>query len=168
MIGLPTSVASRIESRSIPAIAATSVARSLSASRTARVICEAPPGFIIAYDTRLMRSSPKRICGFMRPADATTSPVTRSQRWAAIVVDPTSTARPYTASWNPGQIATMREASCTATVAFQCPWRSVPCNCCNTGRSHCSPRSCHSRSSAASSRRRSPLGSCMSGSATST
>ena len=26
-----------------------------------------PPGFIITYDTRLIRSSPKRICGFIRP-----------------------------------------------------------------------------------------------------
>jgi hypothetical protein len=41
-----------------------------------------------------MRSSPKRICGFMMPEEATTSPVERLQRWAAMVVDPTSTASP--------------------------------------------------------------------------
>ena len=38
-----------------------------SASRTAVVISPAPSGCIIAYETRLIRSSPKRICGFITP-----------------------------------------------------------------------------------------------------
>ena len=37
-------------------------------SRTAAVISPAPSGFIITYETRLIRSSPKRICGFITPA----------------------------------------------------------------------------------------------------
>ena len=41
-----------------------------------------------------MRSSPKRICGFISPADASTSPVVRSQRCPATVVEPTSKAMP--------------------------------------------------------------------------
>ena len=45
-------------------------------------------------ETRLIRSSPKRICGFIRPMEAFTSPVARSQRWPAMVVEPTSMARP--------------------------------------------------------------------------
>ena len=73
---------------------ATSTARSLSASRTAAVICAAPPGFIMEYETRLIKSSPKRICGFMTPADAATSPLVKSHKCAAMVVEPTSTARP--------------------------------------------------------------------------
>ncbi len=168
MIGLPTSVTSRIVSFSMPTDSATSAASSLSASRTAAVICRAPPGFIIEYDTRLIRSSPKRICGFMRPAEATTSPLTRSQRCAAIVVDPTSTARPNACSWNPGHTAMIRDVSCTATVTCHCPARKAGCSCCSTDRSHSRSLSCHSRASASSSRCRSPDGSCMSGSATST
>jgi hypothetical protein len=73
---------------------ATSVASSLIAPRTASVISFSPPGFIIRYETRLIRSSPKRICGFMMPAAATTSPVARLHRWAAMVVEPTSIAMP--------------------------------------------------------------------------
>ena len=168
MIGLPTRVTSRIDSFSTPTDAATSAASSLSASRTAVVICTAPPGFIIEYETRLIRSSPKRICGFMRPAEATTSPLTRSHRCAAIVVEPTSTARPYAFSWKPGQTAMIRDASWTATVTCHCPARSTGCSSRSTERSHSRFFSCHSRASASSSRCRSPDGSCMSGSATST
>ena len=62
------------------------------------VSATSPPGFIITYETRLIRSSPKRICGFITPADATTSPVARSSRWPATVVEPMSTATPYAAS----------------------------------------------------------------------
>ena len=91
-------VTSRISCGVIPADRATSAASSPSAPRTAAVICSAPPGFIIAYETRLMRSSPKRICGFMRPAEATSSPLSRSQRCAAMVVEPTSTAMPNACS----------------------------------------------------------------------
>ena len=43
--------------------------------RTARVSSFSAPGFIITYETRLIRSSPKRICGFIAPAEASTSPV---------------------------------------------------------------------------------------------
>ena len=51
-----------------------------------------------------MRSSPNRICGFIAPADASTSPLSRSHRWPATVVEPTSNATPSATSWNPGQI----------------------------------------------------------------
>ena len=94
MIGLPTNVASRMSSRVMPACRATSAARSLIAPRTMSVSSFSPPGFIITHDTRLIRSSPKRICGFIAPAAATTSPLDRSQRCAAIVVEPTSIAMP--------------------------------------------------------------------------
>ena len=63
-------------------------------ARTASVSCSRPPGFIITYDTRLIRSSPNRIWGFMAPAVASTSPLPSSQRWPAMVVEPTSTATP--------------------------------------------------------------------------
>ncbi len=39
-------------------------------------------------ETRLMRSSPNRICGFITPSDASTSPSARFARWPAIVVEP--------------------------------------------------------------------------------
>ena len=87
MIGLPTRVTSRISSGVAPPCSAASRSRSRTAARTAAVISCSPPGFIITYETRLMRSSPNRICGFMAPADATTSPVVRSQTCAAIVVE---------------------------------------------------------------------------------
>ena len=76
--------------------------RSLSAPRIAAVSSCWPPGFIITYDTRLIRSSPKRICGFINPAEASTSPLARSQRWPATVVEPTSMATPYSSSKKPG------------------------------------------------------------------
>jgi hypothetical protein len=94
MMGLPTKVASRMSVAAMPTCRATSVASSLIAPRTASVISFSPPGFIITYETRLIRSSPKRICGFMMPAAATTSPVARLHRCAAIVVEPTSIAMP--------------------------------------------------------------------------
>ena len=47
MMGLPTSVASRISSTVMPAIFATSAASAHSASRTAAVMAAAPPGFIM-------------------------------------------------------------------------------------------------------------------------
>ena len=116
MIGLPTSTTSSSVSRPVPARSASSPMSSSSAVRTASVRWRSPPGFIITYDTRLMRSSPKRICGFMRPALASTSPLVRSHRWPAIVVDPMSTATPNAASTKPGQIATSRSHSSIATV----------------------------------------------------
>ena len=45
-----------------------------------------------------MRSSPKRICGFIRPEAAATSPDESSSRYPAMVVDPTSTATPQASS----------------------------------------------------------------------
>ena len=54
----------------------------------------APSGCIIAYETRLMRSSPKRICGFITPSLARTAPSARFARWPAIVVEPMSIATP--------------------------------------------------------------------------
>ena len=72
-----------------------------------------------------MRSSPNRICGFMAPADATTSPVVRSQTCAAIVVEPTSTAAPYTRSRRPGHTAMMSRSAWTAAVMPQSPSRSA-------------------------------------------
>ena len=95
MIGLPTSTTSSTRSRVdvglAQQLADELVERGAHRTRSARA---SPPGFIITYDTRLIRSSPKRICGFIRPADASTSPVARSQRWPAIVVDPTSIGDP--------------------------------------------------------------------------
>ncbi len=84
--------------------------------RTAAVSCWSPPGFIITYDTRLIRSSPKRICGFIRPALATISPPSKVHTCAASVVEPTSMATPYASSTNPGQAATTAP-SLLATVA---------------------------------------------------
>ena len=87
-----------------PPAVATSAARSLIAPRTASVISFSPPGFIITYDTRLIRSSPKRICGFIAPAAATTSPLDevaqmRGDRRRAHVdrdaVDPLAEPRPH-------------------------------------------------------------------------
>ena len=57
---------------------------------------------------------------------------------------------------------------CTATVTFQSPSRSACCSRCSTSTSHLRSVSRHSNSSASSSRRRSPDGSCMSGCCTST
>ena len=68
MIGLPTSTTSR----TCVAVDAGRRRRARrrargAPSRTAPVSASAPPGFIITYDTRLIRSSPNRICGFMMP-----------------------------------------------------------------------------------------------------
>src|SRR3546814_6293938 len=62
-----------------------------------------------------MRSSPKRICGFISPEEATTSPLERLQRWPAMVVVPMSKAMPKLWSWKPGQIAVITWPRCTAT-----------------------------------------------------
>ncbi len=94
MIGLPTRASSRIAARLIPARFASVASRPSSALRTAFVISSAPSGCIIAYETRLIRSSPKRICGFMTPALASTDPSARFARWPAIVVEPMSIATP--------------------------------------------------------------------------
>ena len=67
MIGLPTIASSRISTRLIPARIASVAISPSSALRTAAVISPAPSGCIIAYETRLIRSSPKRICGFITP-----------------------------------------------------------------------------------------------------
>ena len=103
MIGLPTSVISRMSCGRDPRLARELGGELRRARRGSRsVIIAAPPGFIIAYETRLIRSSPKRICGFIVPAAATSSPVSRSHRCAATVVEPTSTAMPKALSWKPG------------------------------------------------------------------
>ena len=102
MIGLPTSVISRMSSRETPASFASSAVSFARQPRTARVSSFSEPGFIITYETRLIRSSPKRICGFISPAEASTSPVARSQRCPATVVEPMSKAMPYDVSWKPG------------------------------------------------------------------
>ena len=168
MMGFPTRVTSRISSGAAPPCPAASRSRSRTAARTAAVISRSPPGFIITYETRLMRSSPNRICGFMAPADATTSPEVRSQTCAAIVVEPTSTAAPYTRSFRPGHTATMSRSPWIATVMRQSPERSAAWSVSSTSRSQRRSSRPHSSPSAASTLRRSPEGSCMSGCATST
>ena len=80
MIGLPTTTRSWTLVRSAPACSQSSPTKSSMAPRTAEVSSASPPGFIITYDTLLMRSSPKRICGFIRPDAAATSPVASSSR----------------------------------------------------------------------------------------
>ena len=156
MIGLPTMVISRTSVGSISACSTTSTISSLIAWRTTSISCFSPPGFIMMYDTRLIRSSPKRICGFIRPALATTSPLVSSQRCAAIVVEPTSKAMPYRCSLKPGQIATMRSAFLTATVTWRLPLVSAPCNACTTCNSQLRFRSAHSLSNARNKRCKSP------------
>ena len=94
MIGLPTSARSRISTRLIPARIASEAISPSSALRTATVISPAPSGCIIAYETRLIRSSPNRICGFITPLLARTAPSARSARCPAIVVEPMSIATP--------------------------------------------------------------------------
>ena len=94
MIGFPTSAISWMSTGSRPAWLARPTMSVRSAVRTVRVISSPPPSCIIAYETRLMRSSPNRICGFITPAEARTEPSPRSARWPAIVVEPTSMATP--------------------------------------------------------------------------
>jgi len=121
MIGFPTTTTSTTSWRDAPASDTRSPARESSADLTAQVISSAPRSFIMAYETRLIRSSPKRIWGFIAPADASTSPLVRSSRWPAMVVDPTSKASPRIRSWNPGQTAITSRPECTATVTDQSP-----------------------------------------------
>ena len=99
MIGLPTNASSRMLARSTPASRASPVTSAFNAALTARVISPAPSGWSIAYDTRLMRSSPNRICGFITPDEASSSPLARRTRCPASVVEPTSIATPYRSSW---------------------------------------------------------------------
>ncbi len=112
-----------------------------------------------------MRSSPKRICGFMTPAEATTSPLDRSHKWAAMVVEPMlSTASPYADPRSSGHTPMIcRLSPCTATVTCQPPARKAGCRTCSTARSQPRFFRPHSISSASNNRRRSPDGSCMSG-----
>ena len=164
MIGLPTSASSRISSRLMPGLIASWATSPLSAFRTARVISPAPSGWSIAYETRLIRSSPKRICGFITPWLARTAPSARSARWPAIVVEPTSIATPYARSWRPGQTAVTVRPSWTATVTAvrarlerRLERRGPP------ARSASRSVRPHSRSSASKSRARSPAGDASSG-----
>ncbi len=84
MIGFPTATRSWMRARnSAGAMSRPDPSSSIMASiapRTAPVSSATPSGFIITYDTRLIRSSPNRIWGFIVPAPATTSPVARSTR----------------------------------------------------------------------------------------
>ena len=116
MIGFPTITMSSSSSAGASAWRNRSVIRSFSAVRMHAVSSLSPPGFIITYETRLIRSSPNRICGFITPAVATTSPVDRSQRWPATVVEPTSMATPSAVSTKPGQMATATPSRSTAIV----------------------------------------------------
>ena len=102
MIGLPTSGDLEDVVRAMPAPRDFGRELREAAAHDARHLLRAP-GFIIAYETRLIRSSPKRICGFIAPAEATTSPLTRSQRCAAIVVEPMSKASPKASRGNPAR-----------------------------------------------------------------
>ena len=94
MIGLPTKTASRTSSRDTPASAQTREINEPTASRTAFVSASRPSAFIITYETRLIRSSPKRICGLVVPVEASVRPESSETRWAAMVVEPISTATP--------------------------------------------------------------------------
>ena len=67
MIGLPTIASSRISTRLMSVLFASAASSPSSALRTAVVSSTSPPSCIITYETRLMRSSPKRICGFITP-----------------------------------------------------------------------------------------------------
>ena len=102
---------SRILSGVISALSANSCTNSLIALRITVVSSFSPPLFIITYDTRLIKSSPKRICGFITPLLLITSPVVRSIKCPATVVDPMSIAIPNIVSTNPGQAATMLPAT---------------------------------------------------------
>src|SRR6059036_1105412 len=53
----------------------------------------------------------------MKPDEATTSPEDSSHRWPAMVVEPTSTARPNTWSLKPGHTAVICLPRWTVTVA---------------------------------------------------
>ena len=55
----------------------------------------------MAYETRLMRSSPKVNCGFMTPSQAHRA-VGQVDEVAGEVVEPTSRATPRARSWRPG------------------------------------------------------------------
>ena len=75
------------------------------AARTTAVISPRRRGAAWRSETRLMRSSPKRICGFITPAEASTSPSARSRggrRWWS---SRRRWRRPGARSWKPGQIA---------------------------------------------------------------
>ena len=77
------------------------------------------PALSITYETRLIESSPKRIWGFISPAEATDVAGVQVRRCPATVVEPTSNAMPYAASWKSGQIAVTTDPSWTATVTRQ-------------------------------------------------
>ena len=114
-----------------------------------------------------MRSSPNRIWGFIAPAEARTAPEVRSQRCAAIVVEPTSTAAPYARSRKPGQTAMRSRPPCTAAVTCHPPARRAVWRVSSTARSQRTSSTPHSSRNAVPTLRRSPAGSCMSGGATS-
>ena len=107
---------------SAPAASHSSAEQLVERTRGPRPVSSAsPPGFIITYDTRLIRSSPNRICGFIAPAHASTSPVRRSQRWPATVVEPTSNATPSARVVEAGPDGDRRRGR-----RARRPWRSSP------------------------------------------
>ena len=117
-----------------------------------------------------MRSSPNLICGFIAPDDARTAPEFISQRWADMVVEPISIAAPRIISFKPGHTPMMRLPPRKATVICHLPLRKAFCKSRITCRSAVispSTRSGHWSLSASTTRRRSPDGSCISGSRTS-
>ena len=111
MIGLPTSVISSTSSRSTPrsrASSAVSLARqprttfvsSFSPARVHHHVRDAAHEVLAEADLRVHRARPRRA-----PRRCA-----RSHRWPATVVEPTSNAIPYAASWKPGQ--TRRHRAC--------------------------------------------------------
>ena len=169
MIGLPTIANSRMSSRLMPAVIASWATSPFSALRTAAVISPAPSGCIIAYETRLIRSSPKRICGFITPWLARTDAVRQVGQVAGdrrradvdrdavrLVVEARPDARHASVpSW-------------TATVTAKEPFSSAGWRSRMTARSASRSVRPHSVSSASNSRTRSPDGEASSGGTTST
>ena len=145
------------------------VTSALSAARTARVISPAPSGWSIAYETRLMRSSPNRICGFITPrrgehlavgeadqvpGERRRADVDRDAVQLLVVAGPDRGQRPARRGRPPSPRSRLRSSA---------GWSAR-----TTCRSDSRPVSPHSRSSASNSRIRSPDGEASSGRSTST
>ena len=100
---MPTTVVSRTKLGSISFFSQALSIKSLIEFLTTFVNFSCDPGLSIQYETRLIKSSPNLICGFIDPSDAMTSPVNKLQRFTAIVVEPISIETPYIFSTKPGQ-----------------------------------------------------------------
>ena len=166
MIGFPTIASSRMSSTVTPA-------RREAPRRGSRwppgqpVISAAPPSWSIAYETRLMRSSPKRICGFITPSEARTAP-SRGSRGGR---RSSSTRRrwPRRARDRGGPARCRDRAAVVDRDRDAVPARlEGGLERAMTSRSASRPRQAHSRSSAASRRARSPPGEARAGRSTST